>query len=1132
MDNNKIKFRLLDDKPTSSDNFKAHDRVAASIADMIISEEGGKSISLIGHWGSGKSSIIEILKNKLKNKCRVFIFNAWAHEGDPLRRSFLESLISFFTVNGIIKKEDWEEKLKQLSGNKEKSELKERKNPTKYGLLLIFSTALLPIGLAIFSKWPAISYLMLLLSLLVAGGPVIVFTIFLIKYFCTGDEEKKKGILSFLINDIEKTITSTSYKTIDPTSVEFQKEFHSLMSEATNNDESKLLIVIDNLDRISDEAALKIWSTMRTFFDFDNKDNIEWLKKTWLLVPYDYSGLKKLWKNNSETSENNNSLITSFTEKTFQVSFNTPLLILSDSKKYFEDQFKYAFIDYHDENEIHKVYRIFKELREPNNLPPTPREIKLFINQIISFYAQWKEEIPIHIIALFILLRKNLWADDNKLISALLESTTDFVIPSLKDLIHEEYREYLATLYFNTQKDQALQLLLREKLEKSLIKIEKDFIKSNENLSGFTYVCEEIIQNNYESWANQEPNTLAAVCYSLSLLSINEDDNINRAWNLIYLGFKQIDTWKSLNLISADGICTILKRKNDAGFSTIVLSSFSKSILFETQKSTEDKTLVSKTNERLNEIIESLIKIFNCLIELSQSSIIRESFVINSSADTYLNLTIVLASKDISEEVKSFFMPNADKALIDQELSKRITGEAFKDVNYPFMIKLLHNLPLDLNWKEIVKSLDNRLQILTIGTNEMLHLLNTLMFLRIKDPSIESVLKNLTMKGFISHHLNLAVKQKDIYLQALAIYNIIEFAYQGSLQQNIGESQPGINFYKQVLDNPANFAETVNELLKIMVTNDTINNIFDYYEKTEIKKLANELINKLYINKDLNIQISSEKFLKEETCFYNCLKIEEYYEVIIRYVNNSNIISEILKGDFKRKSASLYIGVLKTEKGRTQEIINYIKSGLVSLSQKDWQEENTTDTVNCFDLLIELSSQNINAGLKSAFLDQLKLFIENISKGQSIPTEITSNWKSFVKALDEDNQKTLFKYFITRLNNEDSDLSSVLNLFNLDIIKWEVFIDDANDLVTQGFDKILSRKILTELNWLKELIKGCPAIIEKTDKEYTASLQDKIKGIVKDESINEELINIIKEIGSLIGIKKFENKSDLEIENK
>lgn len=1128
MDNNKIKFRLLDDQPTPTDDFNAHDRVATSIADMIISEEGGKSISLIGHWGSGKSSIIEILKGKLKNKCRVFIFNAWAHEGDPLRRAFLESFISFFTTNNLIKKDDWDEKLKQLSGNKEKSETTDRRNPTNYGLFLIFSTTLLPIALAVLSLWPKISYPILILSLLVSVGPVIVFASFLIKYFRTDNEEKKKGILSLLINDIEKTITSTSYKTIDPTSLEFQKEFHSLMSEAAQNDEGKLLIVIDNLDRISDEDALKIWSTMRTFFDFDNKDNIQWLKKTWLLVPYDYSGLKKLWKNNVETSGNNSSLITSFTEKTFQVSFNTPLLILSDSKKYFEDQFKYAFIDYNDENEIHKVYRIFKELREPNNLPPTPREIKLFINQIISLYAQWKVEIPIHIIALFILLRKNQWADDDKLISALLASNTDFLIPSLKDLIHEEYREYLAALYFNTQKDKALQLLLREKLEKSLINREEDFIKNNENLSGFTYVCEEIIQNNYGSWAKQEPNTLASVCYSLSLLSINEDDNIHRSWNLIYRGFLQIDAWKSLQLNSSDGICTILKRKNEKEFSKTVLTSLSKSNLFETQKSPENKTLVSKSKEKLDEVIKSLFKVFTVLIELSQSSIIKESFVINSSADTYLDLMLVLSSKEVSEEIKSFFISNCDKNLIVQELTKRITSEAFKDSNYHYMIKLLFSLPLNLNWKEIVNSIDSRLQNLTMGTNEILHLLSSLMFFRKKDSSVESVLKNLTMKGFIPHQLNLALTQKDTNLQALAIYNIIEFAYQGSLQQNFGESSQGINFYRQVIGNAASYKEIVNELLNCMVNNNTINDIFTHYERTELKNLAIELVKLLYSNKELIKQIPSNKFLEEESCFYNCLKIDEYYKTINEYVNNSNLVIETLKGDFSRELISLYIGIIKTGKGKSSEIIDYIKKGILSLSQKDWQEEHSTDRVNCFDLILELSSLGINAELKSAFLDQLKLFIENIIKGQSISTKISSNWNALISALDEDNQKTLLKFFISKINNENFDLSNVLTLFNMDTIKCEVFINDANDLVTQSFDKILSRKNLTELNWLKELLSKCPSIIENSDKAYTASLKDKIKGIVKEVSINEELKSIVKEIGKLVGIKKFVEEPEEE----
>ena len=617
------------------------------------------------------------------NFLAIYLRNNLAGD-NPLRRAFLESLISFFTVNKLIKKEDWEEKLKQLSGNKKKSEITDKKNPSNYGIIILFFTTLLPVALVILSLWPKISYFMLCTSLLFSLGPVFVFLVFLFKYYKEDDKEKKKSILSLIINDIEKTVTSTSYKTIDPTSLEFQKEYHSLMSEATQNDDSKLIIVIDNLDRISDEDALKIWSTMRTFFDFENKDNIQWLKKTWLLVPYDYSGLKKLWKNNVGTSGNNSSLITSFTEKTFQVSFNTPLLILSDSKKYFEDQFNNAFIGFEDENEIHKVYRIFKELREPNNLPPTPREIKLFINQIVSLYAQWEKEIPIHIISLFILLRKNQWADDNALISALLESTTDFVIPSLKDLIHEEYREYLAALYFNTQKDKALQLLLHDKLEKSLINREKEFIKSNENLSGFTYVCEEIIQNNYESWAKQEPNTLASVCFSLSLFSINEDDNIHRSWQLIYRGFSQIDTWKSLQIISTDGICAVLKRKNEEAFSKTILASLSKSNLCETQKSTEDKTLVSKSKEKLDEVIESLFKIFDCLLELSHSSIIKDTFVINSSPHTYLDLALVLSAKDKSDEVKNFFISNCDKNLIVQELSERITNESFKDTELLF----------------------------------------------------------------------------------------------------------------------------------------------------------------------------------------------------------------------------------------------------------------------------------------------------------------------------------------------------------------------------------------------------------------------------------------------------------------
>lgn len=86
---------LLPDSPAQTDAFGSHERLASAIAELISSDTGGKSIALTGSWGSGKSTVITLLKSKLEAYARVFVFDAWAHEGDPLRRAFLERLIDF-----------------------------------------------------------------------------------------------------------------------------------------------------------------------------------------------------------------------------------------------------------------------------------------------------------------------------------------------------------------------------------------------------------------------------------------------------------------------------------------------------------------------------------------------------------------------------------------------------------------------------------------------------------------------------------------------------------------------------------------------------------------------------------------------------------------------------------------------------------------------------------------------------------------------------------------------------------------------------------------------------------------------------------------------------------------------------
>ena len=92
----KYRFTLLREEAVERDSFEdgTHEKIATTLYKLITKEKGGVTVGLEGVWGSGKSAIISILGRKLKNEKKIhfFTFDAWAHEGDPLRRIFLESL--------------------------------------------------------------------------------------------------------------------------------------------------------------------------------------------------------------------------------------------------------------------------------------------------------------------------------------------------------------------------------------------------------------------------------------------------------------------------------------------------------------------------------------------------------------------------------------------------------------------------------------------------------------------------------------------------------------------------------------------------------------------------------------------------------------------------------------------------------------------------------------------------------------------------------------------------------------------------------------------------------------------------------------------------------------------------------
>ena len=111
--------KLLADTPAETDAFGSHERVARSIAEVVQTESGGKAIGLEGGWGAGKSTIVKLISQKLshtrESAHEIAVFDMWSHQDDPLRRTFLESLITRVQGFGWVNKEKWDRRIAELA---------------------------------------------------------------------------------------------------------------------------------------------------------------------------------------------------------------------------------------------------------------------------------------------------------------------------------------------------------------------------------------------------------------------------------------------------------------------------------------------------------------------------------------------------------------------------------------------------------------------------------------------------------------------------------------------------------------------------------------------------------------------------------------------------------------------------------------------------------------------------------------------------------------------------------------------------------------------------------------------------------------------------------------------------------
>jgi hypothetical protein len=276
-----MKTRFLDDSPTKDDAFGPHRQIAEAILELVQDEDtdGGKTIGLTGTWGSGKSSVLEIIYEKLqkvpapKVPTKLFVFDSWAHQGDPLRRSFLEELDRFIESVGWGGCGNWKQSLKELRTETRVTKKNKFSALTRTGkwfislMAIAFVTNSLvnhyafdttfpfqDVGLQAGEFWWLYSAAPVLL-ILVTLSPVLL--LWFKRTHETSEKDENSPLLLFLQKTPETEITEVE-QTANPTSLEFRECFLSMMEAVLDDSNRRLIIAFDNLDRVDPGDAREI----------------------------------------------------------------------------------------------------------------------------------------------------------------------------------------------------------------------------------------------------------------------------------------------------------------------------------------------------------------------------------------------------------------------------------------------------------------------------------------------------------------------------------------------------------------------------------------------------------------------------------------------------------------------------------------------------------------------------------------------------------------------------------------------------------------------------------------------------------------------------------------------------------
>ncbi len=287
------------------------------------------TIGVFGDWGSGKSSIMKMLEQKLKDDDKVLTiyFNSWLFESyEDAKVSLLENILLELSKNETLGETA---KKKVLSLISKVDYIKLAKDGIKkYGKNVVDIIATGGIGTAI-----------------EAGFSML-------------NEDKLKELKNADLSKLNDYIKEEQENTTKNTIKTFRKDFEELI-KATNYE--SIVIFVDDLDRCMPERVIETLEAIKLFLSVANTAFVIGADER--IIKHSISMHLQLhtFNNNSDYLQDMQQIVTDYIEKLIQIPYRIPKLSPSEIETYNNLLFSVSLLSRDDFSKIYESYLKFRK---------------------------------------------------------------------------------------------------------------------------------------------------------------------------------------------------------------------------------------------------------------------------------------------------------------------------------------------------------------------------------------------------------------------------------------------------------------------------------------------------------------------------------------------------------------------------------------------------------------------------------------------------------------------------------------------------------------------------------------------------------------------------------------------------